>query len=92
MPAVLLLLASCLTGMQLAGQHLRLQDAAATAARSLARGDRPPLAALAPGATLDRSDDAGLVCARLRVPAAIAGGVLGSITLTASSCAAGGGR
>lgn len=38
-PAVLLILACCLGAVQVVGQQIRLTDAAADGARSLARGD-----------------------------------------------------
>jgi hypothetical protein len=88
-PAVVLVLVCCLGAVQVAGQRLRLQDAAADAARILARGD--PAAeharALVTGSVLTRRDGDGMVCATLRAPAAVAGGLLGAVTLTATSCA-----
>jgi Flp pilus assembly protein TadG len=96
-PAVILVLACCLSGLQLAGENLRLQDAAATAARSLARGESGSTASahasgIVPGASLSRSDRGDLVCATVSAPATAAGGLLRAMTLTASSCALGGGR
>lgn len=88
-PAVVLVLVCCLGAVQLAGQRLRLQDAAADAARILARGDSAvrQAHALMAGSVLTRRDSDGLVCATLRAPAAVAGGLLGPVTLTATSCA-----
>lgn len=91
-PAVILLLALCLSAMQLSSRQLRLQDAAADAARVIARGDDPGSAAhravsLVPGATLDTHTRGDLVCVRLRAPAAVAGGLFGAVSLAASSCA-----
>jgi Flp pilus assembly protein TadG len=83
-PAVLLVLACSLAGMQLAGQQLRLQDAAATTARALARGDTPPAIA----ATVTTSTNGDILCARLTQDSA---GLI-PITLGAESCALAGGR
>lgn len=91
LPAVVLVLAACLTGMQVAGQQLRLVDAAAHAARSLARGEAADAAAAraareVPGATLTQWTDADLACVTLRAPAAV------GLTISAVSCALAGGR
>ena len=65
-PAVMLVLACCLGGLQLAAQQLRLQDAAAAlreawpAARR--RGGTARAAQLVAGATIARSDRGGMVC------------------------------
>ena len=84
-PAVLLVLACCLAGLQLAGQQLRLQDAAAVTARALARGDSAPAY---PGATVTTRVDEQLLCARL---GAASGAPLIPLQLTAESCALKGG-
>jgi hypothetical protein len=96
MPAVLLVLATALGGLQLAGLQLRAQDAAADAARSYARGDpggvvTARLARQLPGAGLTRFGRADLVC--VRITAAPTGPIarLG-IRVSASSCAMDGGR
>ncbi len=86
----MLVLVCCLGGLQLAGQQLRLQDAAATASRSLARGEGVGAASaraaqLVGGATLTRSDRAGMVCVRLLAPGPV--GPFAAITVSASSCA-----
>ena len=94
LPAVILVLACCLSGMQVAGQQLRLQDAAAAAARSLARGDSASATAgrLAPGATVAQRADGELDCVTLTTSStAVLGAVVG-FTLSASGCALGGGR
>lgn len=65
-PAVMLVLAACLVCFQLAIQQLRLQDAAATTARALARGDS---AAAFPGANVTTRADGELLCARLTLAA-----------------------
>lgn len=91
LPSVVLVLACCLGGMAVAGQQLRLTDAAALAARALARGDDPGATAarLAPGADVTASaEEGGIVCVTLT---ASAQGPL-PLTLTARSCALGGGR
>lgn len=44
LPAVVVVLALCLGGIQTVGQQFRLMDAAADAARLLARGDAPATA------------------------------------------------
>lgn len=94
MPAVALVLLLCLSGMQVAGLQVRLQDAAAAAARSLARdddGSASAVAALIPGATTSIYVDGELQCARVSAPAAGALAFTG-LQLEASSCALGGGR
>jgi len=90
LPSVVLVLACCLAGMAVAGQQLRLQDAAALAARTLARGGEPEALAarLAPGARVARSADGDLACVTLTAPAE---GLL-PLTLQARSCALSGGR
>jgi Flp pilus assembly protein TadG len=89
-PAVLLLLACCLVGMQITGQQVRLQDAAADVSRSVARGGGTA-AATAVGASVAVAHRGDLVCATLRARSRpIAGGAL-SISLSASSCALAGG-
>jgi hypothetical protein len=96
MPAVLLVLATALGALQLAGLQLRAQDAAADAARSYARGDpagvvAARLARQLPGAGVVSIARADLVCARVSVtpdgPIARFG-----IHVSAESCAMAGGR
>ena len=84
-PAVVLVLACCLAGLQLAGQQIRLQDAAAVTARALARGDPAPAVG---GAAIATSVDGALLCARLTA-ASIA--PLIPLQLSAESCALRGG-
>jgi len=84
-PAVLLVLACCLAGLQLAGQQLRLQDAAAVTARALARGDSAPAVA---GAAVVTRVEGQLLCVRL-VAASVA--PLIPLQLSAESCALRGG-
>lgn len=89
LPALVMVLTCCLAGMQVAGVQLRLQDAAAAAARSLARGDPATTASrLVPGATVAPSVEGDLVCATLT----IASDALLGLTIGAKSCALDGGR
>jgi hypothetical protein len=93
LPAVVLVLAACLSGVRLAGDQLRVQDAAAVAARAAARGGDPGIASrLVPGSTTSRADRDDLVCVRVSLPATDPLGALARVTLTASSCALGGGQ
>jgi hypothetical protein len=85
-PAVLVVLACCLGGLSLAAEQLRLQDAAAQAARSAARGGGVAVAgSLVPDASVARHDRGGLVCVTVSASGGL--GVLGAIGLDASSCA-----
>lgn len=91
MPAVILVLAFCLAGGQLANQQLRLQDAASTAARAASRGEPATtvaarVRALVAGASVNRSDRDGLVCVTVALPAALPG-LASAVTLAASACA-----
>lgn len=96
LPAVLLVLATLLGGVQLAALQLRAQDAAADAARSWARGDGAGVVASrlhrqVPGARVSRSAQGDLVCATVRIAPR---GVLArlGVAVGASSCALSGGR
>lgn len=96
LPAVILVLLCCITGLQLSSQHLRLQDASAIAARSIARGEGISSAALlatalVPGARLSSANRGSSVCVTASAPGLIAAGIISAITLTASSCAPGDG-
>ncbi len=91
MPAVLLVLGMMLGGIQLGALQVRLQDAAADAARSLGRGDSAPalearLARQVPGARWSSSRSGALVCVHLVASAAGAAALLG-LTVSATSCA-----
>ena len=90
-PAIVLLLACCLAGLQIAGQQLRLQDAAADVSRSIARGGGSAAAGRV-GASVAVTQSGDLVCARLSARSRSPAGTLLGLTLTASSCALGGGR
>ena len=91
-PAVILILAFGLTSLQLAGQQVRLQDAAADAARILGRGDSQALAAevarmAAAGARITTTRPSGLVCVTLAAPAPSPVGTALGLELSARSCA-----
>jgi len=97
MPAVALVLMFCLSGVQLAGTQVRLQDAAAASARSLARGESPGSVAttasdLVNGARLTVHHRDDLVCAT--VSASTSTMLLGLLpmALSAYSCALAGGK
>ncbi|GAB3605317.1 hypothetical protein GCM10027413_07260 [Conyzicola nivalis] len=90
-PAIVLLLACCLAGLQITGQQLRLQDAAADVSRSVARGGGGAQAALV-GASVSVTQSGDLVCVRLSARSRSPAGTLLGLTLTASSCALGGGK
>jgi len=88
-PAVLVTVALCLGSVAAVGQHLRLVDASALAARSLGRGESPGrtqgmVDQLVPGAgvTVDRQGD--LVCATVGQLVALP---LVALPLSARSCA-----
>lgn len=96
MPALLLVLATALGGVQLAGLQLQAQDAAADAARSYARGESAGTVAARlqrqlPGARVVRSRRGDLVCARVEVSASGPIARLG-VTAVGTSCALAGGR
>jgi len=92
-PAVLLVLAACLAGMQLSTQQMRLQQVAALASRSVARGDGVgAVSALFPGATLRVEQRGELACVTASARGSTAGGLIGAVTISASSCAFDGGR
>lgn len=97
MPAVLLVLAFCLGGVQIVGQQLRLTDAAADAARSLARGDDGALAAArvhqAVGTARMSTENSGeFVCVRLSSAAAFGPAAFVGFTVGARGCALAGGE
>lgn len=96
LPAVALVLAVCVGAIGVGSQQVRLQDAAADAARGLGRGESVGTVAQraargAVGSQLATRREGELVCARLtaaaRGPAAVAG-----LALSAESCALSGGR
>lgn len=96
MPAIVLVLAGCLGAVGLVGQQVRLTDAAADAARSLARGDdegraQALVAQMIEGASLRTVRRGEFICAE--VASSAEAGTLGGfgLTLRASSCALAGG-
>ena len=92
-PAVLLVLAACLSGMQLSTQQLRLQQVAATAARSVARGEPAGEAsAMMRGSSLRTEHRGELVCVTASAHASSVVELIGGFTVSASSCAFDGGR
>lgn len=88
LPAVVLVLAACLGAGQVVALQVRVQDAAAVAARQLARGDPGAASALAsrlvPGASVTPSTQADLVCATV---SAHPTGLLSAVPVLATSCA-----
>jgi hypothetical protein len=91
LPAVILVLAMVLGGVELGVLQARLQDAAADAARSLGRGDSEPdvasrVAQQVPGARWSSSRSGALVCAHLAASAGGPAALLG-LTVSAASCA-----
>ena len=92
-PAVLLVLAACLSGMQLSIQQVRLQQVAATAARSVARGEPAGAAsAMVTGSSLRVAHRGDLVCVTASAHGSTVVGLIGGFTVSASSCAFDGGR
>ena len=97
LPAVVLVLAVCLSGVQVATAQLRLQDASADASRLLGRGEPSGVAAhrlalAVPGATLAQSHRGDVVCAEASAQLPGAPGRLLGLRLRAESCALDGGR
>ena len=94
MPAVCLVLALCLSGLQLATRQVQVQDAAALAARSAGRGGDPAtiVGLLVPGASVHSEARGNLVCARVDAPSSPMAKLLGLATVHATSCALSGGR
>lgn len=90
MPAIALVLAFCITGVQVVGVQVRVTDAAAAAARVLARGDPQGGAAAiaaAAGGSLSVQRDGDTVCATVDAEA----GSLLRVRVSARSCALEGG-
>ena len=92
-PAIVVLLALCLSAVQVAGVQVRASDAAADAARMAARGDGAGAVAshvrgLISGASVIVEPRGSLVCVRVRAPAA-GSGPFAALTISASSCALG---
>ncbi|WP_308467977.1 TadE family type IV pilus minor pilin [Rathayibacter soli] len=96
MPAVLLILACCLAAVTVIGQQVRMTDAAADGARTLARGDGADQAAArvrqSVGDVVFGTDrDGDFVCVQLSAPASFGPAGLIGITVSARSCALAGG-
>jgi len=94
-PAVIVVLGCCLGAFQLASLQLTLENAAAVAARTMARGGdgaaaASRAAAVSPGVRLERQDSGDLVCAVARASAGL--GLLGPMKLSATSCSLAGGE
>ena len=92
-PAVILVLVGCLSVLQAVTTQVRVQDAASSAARALARGDTTAgiLAGL-PGASITTSPSGDLLCAVVTAPATGIAGELAGVSVRASSCALDSGR
>lgn len=88
-PAVILVLAVSLSGLHMATQQLQLNEAAASIARSAARGSESlTLAAtLVPGATSLLERHGNLICSRVELETQPFSALFGTMTLTATSCA-----
>jgi hypothetical protein len=92
-PAVLLVLAACLAGLQLSSHQVRLQQVAAMAARSVARGEPVGgVAGLLPGTTLRVERRGEFACVTASAAGSRTAGLIGAFTVNASSCALDGGR
>jgi len=87
-PAVVLVLAVCLSALNIAHRQIRLEDTASVAARTLARGGGSAaqvVGMLAPGATFSIEDRGELVCVRVSQPGSTIAS-LGIGELRATSC------
>ncbi len=88
-PAVCLVLAVCLSGLQLATHQLQLHDAAALAARSAGRGGDASavVGQLIPGASVHNERKGNLVCVHVSAHGSPMAGLLGFGTISAMGCA-----
>jgi len=96
LPAVVLVLGCCLGAVQVIGQQVRLTDAAADAARALARGDSADrvaalVAVQVPGAQVSARPHGEFLCAILEAPSGFGPFALWGIRLETKSCALAGG-
>ena len=96
LPAVVHVLGCCLGAVQVIGQQVRLTDAAADAARALARGDSANrvaalVAAQVPGAQVSAHPTGEFLCASLEAPSGFGPFSLWGMQLEANSCALAGG-
>jgi hypothetical protein len=97
-PVVVLVLACCLGAIQVASQQVRLTDAAADAARTLARGDSHAVARVhrvassaAMSTSMSTSTSGDFVCVQLSAPAGFGPAALAGVRVRASGCALAGG-
>lgn len=91
-PAVMLVLALCIWGLQAAALQVRVTDAAADAARTVARGDdiglaRARVSTLVPGAGVSTSASGDFVCATVTARVSVL-----PLDVSARSCALAGGQ
>lgn len=89
--AALVVLALCIGALHVTALKIRVTDAAADAARTLARGDDVDLAAsrvsaLVPGASLSVSASGEFTCATVSIAASVV-----PVTVSARGCALAGG-
>ncbi|MBB5642297.1 TadE family type IV pilus minor pilin [Cryobacterium roopkundense] len=96
LPAVVLVLGCCLGAVQVIGQQVRLTDAAADAARALARGDSTErvaalVAAQVPGAHVSAHPNGEFLCATVQAASGFGPFSAWGLRLEASSCALAGG-
>lgn len=93
-PAVILVLAVSLGGLQSVARQIQLQDVAALAARSQARGEDAAgiVRRLAAGAAMRSEVRGNLVCVRVSAPGAPVGAMFGLGAVSATSCALADGR
>lgn len=96
LPAVVLVLGCCLGAVQVVGQQVRMTNAAADAARSLARGDDAaraggPVRVAVPGASFTSERRGEFVCAHLAAPSTFGPFAGLGLTVEAESCALAGG-
>ncbi|MDO7881040.1 TadE family type IV pilus minor pilin [Antiquaquibacter soli] len=90
LPAIVIVLAVCLGGLALAAQYVRVQDAAAAAARDAGRGDGVGVVSrLVPGAAAEQWSEGHLVCVRVTAVGRLASV---AVPLSAMSCSLGGGQ
>ena len=96
LPAALLVIVVGVAALEAGSQTVRLQGAAADAARLIARGEPEPADALvgrlAGGADLQIDEGDRLVCVTLTSPVAVPGLAATGLDVSARACAAAGGR
>ena len=93
LPAVIVVLATCLAALSIVGQQVRLVDAAAAAARASGRGESSASVAhladgLVPGARITIDVSGPIVCVRASSTVQL----FGAWPISARSCAAANGR